>query len=124
MTLQRTEPLALSASTLIGDKVLNYQDEDIGKVEEIMIDIHTGRVAYAVVSFGGLLGIGSKLFAVPWAALRVDTDRKCVVMDADKERLKNAPGFDKNDWPATPGGQWYHDVYKYYEQEPYWLQKS
>ena len=123
MTLERTQPLALSASTLIGDKVFNYQDEDIGKVEEIMIDIHTGRVAYVVISFGGLLGIGNKLFAVPWAALRVDTDRKCFVMDADKERLQNAPGFDKNNWPETPNGQWYHDVYQYYKQDPYWLQK-
>jgi sporulation protein YlmC with PRC-barrel domain len=123
MTLERTQPLALSASTLIGDKVFNYQDEDIGKVEEIMIDIHTGRVAYVVISFGGLLGIGNKLFAVPWAALRVDTDRKCFVMDADKERLQNAPGFDKNNWPETPNGQWYHDVYQYYKQAPYWLQK-
>jgi sporulation protein YlmC with PRC-barrel domain len=123
MTLQRTEPLALSATTLIGDKVFNNQNEDIGKVEEIMIDINTGRIAYAVISFGGLLGIGNKLFAVPWSALRVDTNRKCVVMNADKDLLKNAPGFDKNDWPETPNGEWYHDVYKYYEQEPYWLQK-
>ncbi|MBI1259534.1 MAG: PRC-barrel domain containing protein [Chloroflexi bacterium] len=123
MTLQRTEPLALSTSTLMGDKVLNFQNEEIGKLEEIMIDIHTGRIAYAVISFGGLLGIGNKLFAVPWSALRVDTDRECVVMDADKERLKNAPGFDKNDWPETPNGEWYHEVYKYYDQQPYWQQK-
>jgi sporulation protein YlmC with PRC-barrel domain len=123
MTLQKTEPLALSASTLGGDKVFNYQNEEIGKVEEIMIDINTGRVAYVVVSFGGLLGVGGKLFAVPWAALHVDTNRKCFLMDADKERLKNAPGFDKNNWPETPNGQWYHEVYNYYAQEPYWSQK-
>jgi sporulation protein YlmC with PRC-barrel domain len=124
MTLQNTQPLALSAGTLNGDKVFNYQNEEIGKVEEIMIDVYTGRVAYVVVSFGGLLGIGNKLFAVPWSALQVDTDRKCFLMDADKERLKNAPGFDKNNWPQTPNGQWYHDVYKYYAQEPYWSQKA
>ena len=123
MSVQTTQPLALSASTLKGDKVLNYQNEEIGSVEEIMIDIHTGRVAYVVVSFGGILGIGNKLFAVPWSALTVDTDRKCFLMDANKDLLKNAPGFDKNDWPETPNGQWYHEVYKYYEQEPYWLQK-
>ena len=123
MTLQRTEPLALSASTLMGDKVYNNENEEIGKVEEIMVDIYTGRIAYVVVSFGGLLGIGTKLFAMPWSALRVDTDHKCFVMDADKERLKNAPGFDKNDWPEAPSGQWYHEVYKYYDQQPYWLQK-
>jgi sporulation protein YlmC with PRC-barrel domain len=120
MTLQSTLPLALSANTLKGDTVKNVQGEDIGKVEEIMIDILTGRVAYVVVSFGGFLGIKNKLFAMPWSALRVDTDHKCFVMDADKELLKNAPGFDKNNWPEAPSGQWYHDVYKYYQQEPYW----
>jgi sporulation protein YlmC with PRC-barrel domain len=123
MTLQNTQPLALSAHTLIGDKVLNFQNEDVGKVEEIMIDINSGRVAYVVVSFGGILGIGSKLFAVPWSAIRVDTDRKCFVMDASKELLEKAPGFDKDNWPETPNGQWYHDLYRYYAQEPYWLQK-
>ena len=120
MTLQSTQPLALSSDTLQGDKVVNLQNEELGKVEEIMIDIHTGRVAYVVVSFGGFLGIGNKLFAVPWSALKVDTDNKCFVMDADKELLKNAPGFDKNNWPNTPNGQWYHDIYQYYKQEPYW----
>ncbi len=124
MTMQSTQPLALSAHTLIGDKVLNHDNEDIGKVEEIMIDILTGRVAYVVISLGGILGIGTKLFAVPWSAIRVDTDRQCFVMDADKELLKNAPGFDKDHWPETPSGQWYHDVYKYYAQEPYWLEKN
>ncbi len=120
MTMQSTRPLALSADTLKGDLVKNGQGEDIGNVEEIMIDILTGRVAYVVVSFGGFLGIRDKLFAMPWSALRVDTDHKCFVMDADKELLKNAPGFDKNNWPEAPSGQWYHDVYKYYNQQPYW----
>jgi sporulation protein YlmC with PRC-barrel domain len=124
MTVQTTQPLALSAGTLTGDRVVNLQNEDIGKVEEIMIDIHTGRVAYVVVSFGGLLGVGSKLFAVPWSAISVDTDRECFVMDADKERLENAPGFDKDNWPSTPNGQWYHDMYTYYEQEPYWARRQ
>ena len=122
MTLQNTQPLALSSTTLIGDKVVNLKGEEIGKVEEIMIDIYTGQVAYVVVSFGGFLGLGNKLFAMPWATLRVDTEHKIFVMDADKELLKNAPGFDKNDWPETPNGQWYHEVYQYYKQEPYWTQ--
>lgn len=123
MTMQTTQPLALSAGTLTGDRVVNLQNEDIGKVEEIMIDIHTGRVAYVVVSFGGILGIGSKLFAVPWSAIEVDTERKCFVMDANKDLLERAPGFDKDNWPQTPNGQWYHELYTFYEQDPYWLQK-
>lgn len=88
MTVQTTQPLALSAGTLKGDRVVNLENEDIGKVEEIMIDINTGRVAYVVISFGGLLGVGSKLFAVPWSSIRVDTERKCFVMNAHKERLE------------------------------------
>ena len=121
MTLQSTQPLALSAGTLKGDKVVNLNDEAIGTVEEIMIDINTGHVAYVVVSFGGILGIGDKLFAVPWSTLRVDTERQVVVIDADKALLERAPGFDKVNWPETPNGQWYHDLYQFYKQEPYWL---
>ena len=121
MTLQSTQPLALSAGTLKGDKVVNLNDEAIGTVEEIMIDINTGHVAYGVVSFGGILGIGDKLFAVPWSTLRVDTERQVVVIDADKALLERAPGFDKGNWPETPNGQWYHDLYQFYKQEPYWL---
>ncbi len=120
MTLQMTHPLALSSHTLIGDKVKNQQGEEIGRVEEIMVDVYTGRVAYAVLSFGGFMGVGNKLFAVPWAALTVDTDNEWFVLDADKEKLKHAPGFDKHDWPKLPSGQWYHEMYRYYEQEPYW----
>ncbi len=63
----------LSASTLTGDRVRNAAGEDLGKVEEIMLDVPGGRIAYAVLSFGGMLGIGDKLFAVPWSALRLDT---------------------------------------------------
>lgn len=120
VTRSNTEPMALSATSLIGDRVVNLQGEDIGKIEEIMIDINTGRVAYAVLSFGGILGIGNKLFAVPWASLTVDLENKRFVMDAHKDLLERAPGFDKDNWPQTPNGQWYHDVYRFYEQEPYW----
>lgn len=114
------EPLALSAKTLIGTEVINRQGESLGKLEEIMIDIYSGRVAYAVLSFGGILGFGNKLFAVPWQSLEVDTTREKIIMDAHKELLERAPGFDKDNWPKTPNGQWYHDVYQYYKQQPYW----
>src|SRR2546426_6110910 len=67
----------LSASTLAGDSVRNAAGEDLGKIDEIMIDIPSGRVAYAVLSFGGFLGMGDKLFAIPWDALKVDEDQQC-----------------------------------------------
>lgn len=117
---QAQDPLALSSKTLIGTEVRNRAGESLGKLEEIMIDIHTGRIAYAVLSFGGILGIGNKLFAIPWQSLEVDTENKRLVMDAHKELLERAPGFDKDNWPKTPNGQWYHDVYDFYDQEPYW----
>ena len=96
----------LSAGTLSGDSVRNSAGEDLGEIDEIMIDIPSGRVAYAVLSFGGILNMGNKLFAVPWSALRVDEDEKCFILDVDAAMLESAPGFDKNDWPdmADPPG--------------------
>lgn len=64
-----------------------------------MIDTTSGKVAYGVLSFGGVLGMGNKLFAVPWDALTVDGEDKCLVLNVSKERLKDAPGFDKDHWP-------------------------
>jgi sporulation protein YlmC with PRC-barrel domain len=89
----------LSASTLAGDQVRNSAGEDLGKIEEIMIDIPSGRVAYAVLSFGGFLGIGDKLFAVPWSALTIDEGEHQFVLNVDRQTLEGAPGFDKDNWP-------------------------
>lgn len=86
-------PRLMGADTLIGNDVYNTQNEDLGDIKEIMLDTASGKVAYAVLSFGGFLGMGEKLFAVPWAALRLDTVNKRFVLDADKDRLKNAPGL-------------------------------
>jgi len=92
-------PHTLSATTIIGDPVVNEYGEDLGKIEELMIDLDHGRVAYAVLSFGGLFGIGDKLFAVPLEAMRVDPENHRFVLDVERERLDEAPGFDKDDWP-------------------------
>ena len=97
-------PKVLSASTLKNEKVVNAAGEDLGKMAEYLIDLQSGRIAYCVLSFGGVLGMGDKLFAVPWSALTLDTEKKCFVLNVDKEHLKNAPGFDKDNWPdmGTP----------------------
>lgn len=110
----------LSAKSLIGTEVVNLHGEKLGRLEELMIDLASGRIGYAVLSFGGILGLGDKLFAVPWGSLTVDEKDEKLVMDADRERLKKAPGFDKNHWPQTPNGLWVREVYRYYHQEPYW----
>jgi len=83
--IKKTDPdkmyrSVLAASTLAGNSVRNSVGDDLGQIDEIMIHIPSGRVAYAVLSFGGLLGIGSKLFAVPWSALKVDEDQKCFIL--------------------------------------------
>jgi sporulation protein YlmC with PRC-barrel domain len=116
----KTFGLVLGASTLKGDKVVNQQGEDLGKLEELMIDLDRGRIAYAVLSFGGFLGMGDKLFAIPWQAFGVDTVGKKLVLKADKEILKKATGFDKSNWPNMADPTWGTNVYKYYGYKPYW----
>lgn len=113
-------PEVMSASTLEGDDVVNSAGENLGEIKEIMIDVPSGRVAYAVLSSGGLLGIGDKLFAIPWGALTLDTDRKCFILDVDAERLKAAPGFDKDHWPSMADPAWASEVHAYYGQRNYW----
>jgi sporulation protein YlmC with PRC-barrel domain len=113
----------LSANTLAGDKVRNSEGEDLGKVDAIMIDIPSGRVAYAVLSFGGILRMDNKLFAVPWSALRVDEDEKVFILDVDKKMLESAPGFDKNNWPDMADTEWGSEMFRHYGLTPYWEQE-
>lgn len=111
---------ALSATTIIGDAVVNEYGEDLGKIEDLMIDLERSRVAYAVLSFGGILGMGEKLFAIPLEALRLDTENERFVLDIERERLEAAPGFDKDDWP-DPGDLGYRrEVFVFYGHDPYW----
>lgn len=110
----------MGASTLKGDRVVNAAGEDIGKIDEIMIDTPTGRVAYAVLSFGGFLGMGNKLFAIPWNVLSLDEDKQVFRLNIDKGTLERAPGFDKNDWPDMTDRAWGGRIYTYYGASPYW----
>ena len=84
-----------------------------------MLDIRTGRISYAVLSFGGFLGMGEKLFAVPWSALTLDTVNKRFVLDVEKDRLENAPGFDKHQWPNMEDPDWAKGIHDYYGTKPY-----
>lgn len=110
----------LSAGTLKGTQVVNPEGVDIGSIEELMIDIDTGFVAYAVLSFGGILGIGDKYFAIPWRAFEIDTEEEKFILDVDKEKLQKADGFDKNDWPDMSDLEWRAKLYDYYGTAPYW----
>ncbi len=110
----------MSASTLIGDTVVNARGEDLGKVEEIMLHIDSGKIAYAVLSFGGFIGIGDKLFAIPWEALTLDEDNHRFILNVDKERLERAPGFDKDHGPDMADPKWGREIYRYYGYKPAW----
>jgi sporulation protein YlmC with PRC-barrel domain len=110
----------LSAASLNGAPVYNRAGEKLGKVEELMIDVLTGRVTYAVLSFGGVLGIGDKLFAIPWTSLTVDEAQKRIVFDIDKALLENAPGFDKEHWPDLGDLEYANKIYLHYGATPYW----
>ena len=107
----------LSATTLIGDPVVNRAGENLGKIEDLMIEPELGRVSYAVLSFGGFLGVGNKLFAVPMQAMRLSRENKKFVLDVDKDRLKNAPGFDKDHWPDFADPAYGNKLYAYYGYE-------
>ena len=107
-------PELMGADTLIGNDVYHNKEERLGDIKEIMLDIGTGSVAYAVLSFGGFLGMADKLFAVPWSALILDTRNKRFLLNVEKERLKDAPGFDKDDWPNMKDEVWASKVRSYY----------
>ena len=112
-------PELMGANTLIGNDVYNQKDENLGDIKEIMLDVRSGRVSYAVLSSGGFLGIGEKLFAVPWTALSLDTVNKRFVLNVEKDRLKSAPGFDKDQWPNMADPSWAKSIHDYYGTKPY-----
>ncbi len=91
----------LTSSTIIGDKIYNTANENLGEIRELMLNMADGTIEYVVIEFGGFLGIGEKLFAVPFKALHLDTSRHAFFLSQTKEVLENAPGFDKDHWPET-----------------------
>jgi hypothetical protein len=111
-------PALMGADTLLGNDVVNAQEDDLGDIKEIMLDMRSGRIAYAVLSFGGMLGMGEKLFAVPWQALRLDTHNHRFVLDVPKERLESAPGFDKDRWPDMADTRWEAAIHSFYGTDP------
>ena len=111
-------PEVMGAGTLVGNDVYNDKDEDLGDIKEIMLDMRSGKVGYAVLSFGGFLGMGEKLFAVPWNALTLDTKNKRFVLKLEKDRLKGAPGFDKDKWPNMADQSWASEIHSYYGTKP------
>lgn len=119
-TRAQTARRVLSAATLAGDRVRNPAGDDLGKIEELMIDVPSGRVAYAVLSFGGFLGMGNKLFAIPWEALKLDEIEHEFILNVEKATLESAPGFDKDEWPDMADPDFGTQVYGHYGYKPFW----
>ncbi len=119
-TSLKSTPSIWLSSELVGMKVISQQGDSLGKIEDVIVH-PGGEASYAVLSFGGTLGMGEKLFAMPWSVLRTveaDTAKKdsarSLVLPLDKERLKLAPGFDKKSWPMTANADWTKDVDTFY----------
>lgn len=111
-----------TATKIIGNRVVNRQGEQLGNIKDLLIDLDDSQIAYAVLSFGGFMRLGDKLFAIPLEALIFGKANDTVILDVDKEVLKNAPGFDKDHWPgdAQYEAGWLFDIYEYYGYSPYW----
>lgn len=111
---------AVASGTLKGERIHNYAGEDLGKVDEIILDLDGGRIGYVVISLGGFLGIGDKLYAVPWELFSIRADEARLFLDIDKQMLLDAPGFERTKWPDMADEQWAAAIQSHYAQKPYW----
>lgn len=104
----------VKASDVIGVKVKNSLDENLGEIYEIVIDKLSGKVRYLVLEFGGILGVGNKYFAIPWGKFTYDPHEGCFNTPLNKESLKDAPGFDKDNWPDFSDADFTASMTQYY----------
>jgi sporulation protein YlmC with PRC-barrel domain len=110
----------LTVNQITNMNVQNPQGENLGDIEEIVIDTQEGRIRYAVLSFGGFLGFGDKLFAIPWEALTIaherdDPDDRFFILDVRQEQLEDMPGFDRDNWPAMADPYW-KEAHQYHRE--------
>jgi sporulation protein YlmC with PRC-barrel domain len=110
------------ASDIIGRKVQNDQGEKLGEIKDLVIDPDRYRVSYAVLTFGGFMGLGDKLFAMPASVLEMQGAGDYAVLTVDKDRLKSAKGFDQDNWPNLADSTFAASTYEFYGQKPYWLE--
>ena len=114
----RGRPGTDGCAPLIGDHVHNLQDEHLGVIKEFMVDMRTGAIAYAVTSSSRFLGLGEKLFAVPWQALTLDTRHNALHDGILRDHIENAPGFDTDHWPDMADTRWMGEVHGYFGTRP------
>lgn len=111
-------PIFLSANKMKGEKVINLNGDDLGKIEDVMIDQEEGKIAYVVIKFGGFLGIGDKEFAIPWEALTGGQGGSPFTLKINREVLEKAEGFDTGKLPSSR--EQLSKTYNYYGNKPYW----
>jgi sporulation protein YlmC with PRC-barrel domain len=105
---------AFMVDKIIGSKVINVKGESLGKIEDLVVDIDTGRILYAVLDSGGFLGIGSKLFPVPWESLAALPSEGIFFLNQSKEQMEKAPAFDKKNLPNMEDMHWGEGIFKHY----------
>jgi sporulation protein YlmC with PRC-barrel domain len=103
-------------SKIIGADLRDPQDKKLGEIADIVLDRERGEAAYIVVSFGGVMGVGSKYHPIPWKALQASDDGRYYILHADRETVSNAPGFDKGKWPDMADQKWSADVERYWNK--------
>lgn len=104
----------MPTSSLSGENVKNSQGESLGDVKDIMLDTENNNIAYYVLSFGGLFGLGDKYFAIPPEAMKCNTNNSGFILNIDKDRLKDAEGFDKDNWPDMADPTFRSNLYEHY----------
>ena len=110
----------IAADQVEGTTIYNPAGDNLGSVEDVMIDKVTGKIAYAVVGFGGFLGIGNRHYPMPWEKLKYDTNMGGFVVDLDKRTLEGAPSYSDTDTVGWEDRAWGKRVYDYYGTRPYW----
>ena len=110
----------ISASKVTGTNVYNTAGEPLGEINDVMIDKRSGKIAYAIMSFGGFLGIGEQYHPLPWATLKYDTRQGGYVVGLTKEQLQGAPTYGHQDAPAWGDRAYETRIHDYYKTAPYW----
>ncbi|PZO79402.1 MAG: photosystem reaction center subunit H [Mesorhizobium amorphae] len=120
MTTLSGHTRAIAASKVVGTAVYNTAGQSIGTISDLMLDKNSNNIMFAVISFGGFLGIGEKYHAVPWSSLDYEKSRAGYVVPYSKEQLEAAPAYSVDDLSREDGRTARDASYDYYKVDPYW----
>lgn len=120
MTTHTGHTKAIPASRVIGTSVYNQAGEKVGTIEDVMLDKTSNGIMFAVIGFGGFLGIGEKYHAVPWSVLDYEKTEGGYVVPFSREQLEAAPAYSINELTREDGQSARDESYAYYKVQPYW----